>query len=533
MDASLLRKRSRPVGRPLLASLVSFGMTTFFAGCVYNERNLPPDPKTAWVPPSDPELRARPVSGFEAKDGEIPSQDATEDALPERLSVAHAIDIALGANPRTRQTWYAAKSAAAQKGSAWADYYPAIDGQYGLRKTRSEFAGQPVLIERTTSGPSLTATWTLFDFGGRAGAVDETREALTAATFAHNRELQQLVFDTQQRYFALYAAEEGVDADSRSLKDARENHEIAKKSFEVGLKPHQEVLQAESRMREAEFNLETSKASVESARASFAEILGRPIATDVKIERPDFRNVVKNGGNGVSERLERALKTRPDLMSTYASARQAKARIRTIRGAALPKIVSQANYSITSIQGGDGDERNYNVGIAVTGSIFSGFRNSYELDRAHADAEQQAERARAMELGVAAEVWSAYFNVEAAERQVGAAQSLLKASEETLRVLRGGYQEGANAFLDVLTAQTDAARARKTKVYAEANFAVAIARLSLATGELPQVTDLPAQEVPGASAAVATGTGADSPKPLVTPPAVATSEPLPTIASVR
>jgi outer membrane protein TolC len=134
-----------------------------------------------------------------------------------------------------------------------------------------------------------------------------------------------------------------------------------------------------------------------------------------------------------------------------------------------------------------GEERNYRGTIGIETPIFSGFGNAYAVVQAESEALAAQERVKSFEVRVTSEVWGSFFAVESAERRVGAAQALLKAADESFRVLNKGYEAGANAFLDVLAAQAEVARARRSVIEAQTEFAVAIARLALASGQLPEV----------------------------------------------
>src|SRR5438132_2230695 len=119
------------------------------------------------------------------------------------LTLAQAIDIVLANNPDTRTAWLEARAAEAGVGSARAAYFPEVDVLAGVTRSRSSAEGATA---STIIAPSLALTYLLFDFGGREAQVEQARQALIAADFAHNATIQDVVLRVQQAYYGLLDA---------------------------------------------------------------------------------------------------------------------------------------------------------------------------------------------------------------------------------------------------------------------------------------------------------------------------------------
>ncbi|RIL07790.1 MAG: hypothetical protein DCC75_09715, partial [Proteobacteria bacterium] len=342
-------------------------------------------------------------------------------------------------------------------------------------------------VRTVVEQPAIELTYTLLDFGDRSGTARAAQELLTSANFQFNRTVQQVVYQVHRRFFALAAAQGAVEANKHSKDDAEQSMRVAQKGFEVGIRPKSDLLLAESSLRRAEFQLASSSATLERSRAGLAEVLGVQIGPDLEILTPDLNalhSAFAPSDRKVSDLIESALSKRPDLLSTYAEARAADADIDVIIGKALPRLVTRMNASVTETNGSTDEEKNYDLGIGVEVPLFTGFSYYYALRKAEAERDRSMQLARQGQLSVASQVWSAFFNSKAAEDQVASAEALLGASQESQRVLLRGYQEGSSSLLDLLTAQTSLALARQTMIAAQADWAVSIAELALACGEL-------------------------------------------------
>lgn len=451
------------------------------SGCYMFRPQTSPAPTVAWTAPA--EILERPSP---KRDVEVPSPD--DDSL-KKLDLASAVEIASKNNPDTRASWYAAAAAAGAKGASYSSYYPEISISAALTNERSDFAGNPVVIKRTTNQPAFELNYTLLDFGSRAASALSAGETLNAANFQFNRRLQELTFLVEDRYFRLYAAEASVEAGEQNLKDAKQSLDAARKNYEVGLKPKQDLLQAEANFRKAEFDLETAKATVEDARGALARVLGVQVSSSLEIDPPDFSRWRDYQGDSVTARIEEALKTRPDLLAAQANARGRAADIDVVWGEALPKLVARADGRITDVHGQREDEENYNLELAIETPLFSGFRQYYLAQQARAETQKALEEARATEVGIAAEVWKSFYGLQAAERKLRSAEALVSASLESYRAIQKGYDNGANSLLDLVAAQRELANARNTLVGSKAELAISLAQLAFTTGRLPELPE--------------------------------------------
>src|SRR6059058_653113 len=189
--------RPRPsIGRTFPLGTLVTATAALLTGCgtpgVRGVAGTAPAPNVLWTPPRQPAPTVAPPPP------EVPPDLG---ARISQLSLADVIDIALRNNTATSAAWADARAAAATYGAAKGQYYPTLSVTGALTTIHRTVAsaGQQA-VKQQFYGPTLTASWLLFDFGGRSGSIGAARNALLAADWTHNATLQSVVLAVEQAY---------------------------------------------------------------------------------------------------------------------------------------------------------------------------------------------------------------------------------------------------------------------------------------------------------------------------------------------
>lgn len=403
----------------------------------------------------------------------------------EKLDLARCVDFALKNNPRTRQAWLAAKAASANKLLVDSAFYPSLTaGLNGQRVSQPSIfaAGEQLKID--SYAPSLQISYILFNFGGNIANSQAAREAIYAANYSYNRTLQDIILAVAQSYYNLNAAEASVIASEFSVADSRQVYEASRLRTEAGLGTQQDVLRAEANLREAEFRLQADLASTETARAALAQVLGSEVNNRFDIAETSAPQSLENIEKDVAALTAEALRTRPDLLASYANAQSKEGTLRATRSALWPQLVFQFNGSLNSVRDRPGNPtEDWSAVLGLQWNIFDGFGKQARIKLAEADLASARESVRQSYYQVVSDVWSAFFALEAGQRQVVAARSQLQAATGSLELTQAGYQNGLNTLLELVSSQNDLASARLSKIQAETNFMVSLARVANAVGK--------------------------------------------------
>ena len=129
-------------------------------------------------------------------------------ALSGPITLAHAVERALCANPATRSAWLASRLRAAELGQADSAYLPEVSVNGSLARE-----GDSVLPnDYTTWQIGIEAQYLLYDFGGRAARRDAAESLLAAALASHEASVRVLYLQTVTAYFNLLTAQAAITA---------------------------------------------------------------------------------------------------------------------------------------------------------------------------------------------------------------------------------------------------------------------------------------------------------------------------------
>jgi outer membrane protein len=476
-------RSARPIrARGLAALALALG------GCLANPPGVrgvagtAPAPNVFWTPPpqraSAETARALP---------QLPPDFAQR---VQALSLADIVDLALRNNSATAAAWADARAAAATLGAARGQYYPTLTLDVNATTVKTAATAGRVSARQKLYGPTLNASWLLFDFGTRSGAVAGAREALLAADWTHNAVIQNVVLGVETAYFQYLATRGLVAAAQTTLQEAQTNLAAAQQRHRVGLATIADELQARTALSQARLALETIEGTLQTARGTLALAMGLPANIPYDIGMPSDTSPPLGITDSLDTLIDHAVHERPDLMAARASAQAAEARIAVARGQALPSLVASGNTAETYFfnppaapaarTGGN----SYTATIGLHIPVFSGGSHIYDVRAATAAARAADERRKGVEQEVIFQVFDAYYGLHTATQRVRTSGDLLASATQSEQVALGRYKAGAGSLLDLLAAQAALADARAQVIGSRLSWYTALALLAHATGIL-------------------------------------------------
>lgn len=476
-----------------LALVVCAGCTAIPEKTV--KKAVSPEPAQPWTPP--------------AKAAMPPPQTAkTAPVVPEEylkpgttLSLAQLVDVGLHANPVTREAWSSARAAAADVGAKRSLYFPTfeVDGQ--IQRERTPVGNGPGVFQllQTNYGPSIAASWLLFDSGGREADVEQATRTLYAANWSQNAAIQDVVLAIAQAYYQYLNAKALVVARQASLDEARRSLDAAEERHRAGVATIADVLQAKTSVSQAELDLQDTQGQVQIIRGALATAVGVPANLPVDVGDLPTELPLDMVKKTVDELIEKAVAERPDLAASRFEALAAQSKIRSVQAEGLPKISALAtgNRTFYWTPGPDPFSTNYAGVLLLRIPVFTGFDVAYRTQKAKEEAEAARATSERVEDRVILDVWSSYYAMKTATQRVQTTRDLLASATQSAAVADGRYKAGVGSILDLLTTQASLAAARAEEVQARSLWFLAIAELAHATGALVPK----AAEITGAAAA--------------------------------
>ena len=469
--------------------------TAALAACSI-DGNVAKTPTKFWKAPSDamPETYYRPSQI--RTDGIVENQEealcAAEKLIAGKvLSLEDLIDIALENYTSTRGYWFSAKVYAAQKGKVDAQYYPSVSvGANVYRQKTRQISVVNYAVGTfwdTGYGASLDINWLLFDFGRRESQSSAARDALRAANFSYNQSLQDMVLDVYVAYFNFYNAMASVRTAKANLDDAKSAYEAADARFKNAVGNKQDALRALANSKNAEYSLESARASVEEARANLARVLGVEITHDLKISNKISIPESSEAQKKVEDLMASALKSRQDVLASYANYAASQKTTQAGKLDYLPKIGAKGSFEwgdFVNDRYYHTPSNNYSVAAVLTWELFDGFTRKYELISAQAKERAAAQELKQAQIEVVANVWSSYYAYKSALKQLESTKAAVKASLEAYEATKAAYDNGVSTLTDLLNSQSLLSQARQQKVNAESFVATSVAKLAHSVGGL-------------------------------------------------
>jgi len=418
-------------------------------------------------------------------------------------SLVELIDIAQRRNPATRVAWEQARQAAIDVGIARAAYLPALTASAvaGFERVVGPFPSNLVpqgFISANAQEvlPTLTVKYLLFDFGGRAAAVEAAGQLSIAGNVAFTAAHQQLIFSVARAYFTLDGADAAVRASQQGLADAKVVQQSAEALFGRGLDTIVDVQLARRGTAQAQYDLAQADAVQHDARYTLLAAMDLPPTTKLRVAGASERPLPPRTARTVDDVLSDALRQRPDLLAGVAKLRASDEEIAAARSAQFPKASLSAN-----VQGNIGrvnvDNSPYSSVAKPQGAAFlnlewplyEGGLLQNKLTLAQSKREEASAALKEHTDQALREVALAYDQVDTGLQQYDAAIALQTVSEAAFHSASDSYAHGVGTLTDATSAQTGLATARAAVTRAHAQSLINAAALAFATGELTSSTD--------------------------------------------
>lgn len=409
---------------------------------------------------------------------------------------------ALTNDPQIRQADALRKASREAKPQAWSALLPQINGTGSWTRGRVDqtssmpqpiidpdgnFLGTQVVPSIRNSKPddkrwSFDLRQNLFSWTNWANL--RAADSQVAQAEADYRTAQQgLMQRVAQRYFAVLAAQDTLEAQQTALEAFNRQLDQANKRFEVGLIAITDVQETKAARDQGAAAVIAAKRALATAEEQLREVTGQKYD---RLSRPGAEMPLRGPQPEVEQTwVDTSLDQNPQLLSSRLGADIARNQVQVAFGGHFPEINLVGSYggSDTAGQGQfnqqsgqlgpffdlPGDSKTKTYGLQVTVPIFSGgLTNSRHRESQYrwiAAKENVTATSRATERAAR----DAYLGVISEMARVEALKQALESNQTSLRATEAGYEVGTRTSVDVLdarrllvAAQTDYAQSRYT-----------------------------------------------------------------------
>ncbi|MEW5764401.1 MAG: TolC family protein [Acidobacteriota bacterium] len=423
-----------------------------------------------------------------------PNPSPAQEPPAEPMGIEACVQEALRANPLLEAAGHGLLAAREAESAARSAYLPRLDFQAASRRFESRaflpsaLTGEaapaggisPVIGPVNQHSLAMKGTYTLFDGGLRRAEAAHAAAGTWGALHAREEARQKVVLSVHKAFYGALAAQESLGVAEKVLERALQHERMALARRETGDAPLADVLRARVRTSEARVALLRASSDVSVAMGALNAAMGRPPQTPLSI-RHDPRTPADAPLPSVGEALAAALSERPELDGAVQRVEAGRRRVEAARSAFVPKVRLEGSYGRLD-QGFFPGDRDWSLGIALAVPVFTGFARGHDLARARAELARSESEALWVVLAVEQEAFAALARAEESRAAVLAVRDLVREAEESLRMARERYAEGAGTITDLLDAETGLSEARLREVRAVYEERMAAAELRWATG---------------------------------------------------
>jgi outer membrane protein TolC len=460
----------------LITAVAAAGLVAFLAGCVTPPRLA--SATTPWNPP--PEARST--------DTVWKTVCAQKPDLAKPLTLAELADIALQNNPASRQTWNAARAAAAQVEQAQGYFMPTLVGTAAGNRQYTKADQDTYDQDYLKYGPGLQVNYLIFNFGGgRKAAVEQALQTVYAANYTFNGSLQGILLSVETAYYGLISAQAGIVAAEAGVNDAKTALAAAQDRKTAGVGTDLEVLQAQSLYDKALYGLADAQGQCQIARGALAQALGLPANTALQVAAPTNEVAAALPRQDLQWMIDSALACRSDIAALQATLAAQQTAVKVASSAFWPSLylngaISRNYYDALGDKAMQNNDWALAAGVSLQWTLFDGYQNRSAESIARAQADATLAQLQQAELAASADVWNAYHNYETALQKHAFSSAFLKSSAATYNLALDSYKAGLKSILDLLNAESQLAQARSQQIAARQEVFTALANLAYAMG---------------------------------------------------
>ena len=416
---------------------------------------------------------------------------AAQPAAPSALALDDCLKLAAGRHPALAAAQAGVSAATESVGEARAPYYPSLDLNAGYHRwQRRVFLPSGLTIPGRTIpdiiGPlddwngAISSRVTLFDHGERRAGLDaaQARRAGAQADVAATQADVRLA--VQSAFYALAAAQELESVAEKNLARTEAHQRLANARRDAGAVPQADVLRMDAEVANARLQLINAASRVRSATGRLNTAMGRAADTPIAVATATTSSPPPARAE-LDAAVSRALAQRPEITSGEKRTEAARAAVTAAQASRAPKIRADAMFGwrdTTCVP----DTREWQAGLSIDLPIFDGNSRARRVARSKAELAREEAAFQGRQLQIREEVWATATELERAWSAIAANETSVKASAESLRVVRERYEAGSALITDLLDTQTALARAESSLAESRWSYLAARAAFDRATG---------------------------------------------------
>ena len=414
------------------------------------------------------------------------SADETTNA-PVLLTLADAQQVALKNHPQIAAADYRALAAQEALKETRAGFYPnanlyADAVGAGNENTRIMAGGlnNPSIYDR--AGGGLEVNQLITDFGRTANLASSSKFQAQAENQNASATREQVLLSVNVSYFGTLGAQAILRVAQQTVDTRQLLLDQVSLLASNKLKSELDVSFARVAVQESKLLLQQARNNADDAMTSLSTALGYREPRPFQLTEPS--PAVRADTNDVSQLVETALASRPELLSLRNEREASLSYARSQRDSRLPTVAAVGVAGGAPIRDDHLPDNYAAAGLQLSLPLFAGGLYMARQHEAELKAQADAELLRSLEDDVVRDVHIAWLNVNTSLGQLQTTQELVRNAAEAYELANARYQIGSSSIVELSQAQLSLTSAQIANANARYDVLIQQARLDYEAGVL-------------------------------------------------
>lgn len=335
---------------------------------------------------------------------------------------------------------------------------------------------------------NVTGRQVLFD-GNTWNTWEASKQALVAAEYTYNSDIQDLTLRASTAYIELLRAHENLTLRIAEEKAVGRQLEQTKQHFEVGLIPITDVHEAQASFDDTRVNRIVAQNDLNIAFEELTKLTGQAYANIDGLSK-DFP-ITMPVPEGSQSWVDKAIANNPSLAASNAAVLAAQEELDSSKSGHYPTIDLTATYQDQSVDADDpmldgSDPENTIIALNFTLPLYAGGGVSASVRQATSDLEESRQDLIFANRTITQQTRTLYSLVTTNVLRIDARKQAVVSSTSALEATELGYEVGTRNIVDVLIAQSNLYESQRNLANARYDYILNLFQLKLVAGELAQ-----------------------------------------------
>ena len=332
-------------------------------------------------------------------------------------------------------------------------------------------------ISPNATSATLLANYTLLG-GGKLGKLKRARASVESADANESATRFRAALATDAAYFAVLADRELLRVAADGLKRAQEQFGVARVRVLAGDAIATDSLQLLLEVTRARITLLRRDSALAVSRLRLGRQIGLAGPAEAAPDTTSNPELPFSEAEAIAEMRARG----PEVEAARAAERRANAAVVAERESYLPDIILGATAGAYDAELFPSAFKRSQFAITVSVPVWDAGQRELAMSRARAERGTAAAERKDRERGAAETMAASYHGYQTSRAGIELAQIGVTAANESFRVQRARYAEGATTILDLLESQVALTEAEATLVQARYASRLALAQMEALLG---------------------------------------------------